>query len=291
MSLSGSDDEMEMDFLRDRYQEMHSGNSEVFLSFRGEDTRASFTSHLYTALQNAGIFVFKDDESLPRGKQISPSLQLGIEESQISIVVFSKNYAESFWCLKELEKIMECHRTIGNVVLPVFYDVDPSEVRHQRGDFGKAFQRLLSKFSKEEEEKVLDWKQRWWKTLREICDISAVEILSPRIERVDKLDNQWEKRLLDNQWEKRLLDNQWEKRLLEVVQISKILDLNPRGKMKIADSIEILVRQSMAGLFKGAEIPFRKEKVDDAMDFLVKQWREVFCEAFSISEVALLDPC
>ncbi|WVZ16584.1 hypothetical protein V8G54_009566 [Vigna mungo] len=179
-SLSGSDDEMEMDFLRNRYQEMHSRNFEVFLSFRGKDTRASFTSHLYTALQNAGIFVFKDDESLPRGKQISPSLQLGIEESQISIVVFSKNYAESFWCLKELEKIMECHRTIGNVVLPVFYDVDPSEVRHQRGDFGKAFQRLLSKFSKEEEEKVLDWKQRWWKTLREICDISAVEILSSR---------------------------------------------------------------------------------------------------------------
>ncbi|KAG2380779.1 TMV resistance protein [Vigna angularis] len=219
MSLSGSDDEMEMDFLRDRYQEMHSGNFEVFLSFRGEDTRASFTSHLYTALQNAGILVFKDDESLPRGKQISPSLRLAIEESRISIVVFSKNYAESFWCLKELEKIMECHRTIGNVVIPVFYDVDSSEVRHQRGDFGKAFQHLLSKFSKEEEKKVLDWKQSWWKTLREswwkilreIGGISAVEILcSSRMERVDKLQDLWKETLL------------------EVVQISKILDLNPR---------------------------------------------------------------
>ena len=130
MSLSDGDDEMEMDFLRDRYQEMGSRNFEVFLSFRGEDTRASFTSHLYTALQNAGIVVFKDDESLPRGKQISPSLRLAIEESRISVVVFSKNYAESWWCLKELEKIMECHRIIGQVVIPVFYDVDPSKVRH-----------------------------------------------------------------------------------------------------------------------------------------------------------------
>jgi len=178
MSLSGGDDDMEMDFLRDRYQD--SRNFEVFLSFRGEDTRASFTSHLYAALQNAGIIVFKDDESLPRGKQISSSLRLAIENSPISIVVFSKNYAESWWCLKELEKIMECHRTTGQVVIPVFYDVDPSEVRHQRGDFGKAFQRLLSKISKEEEEKVLDWKQRWRKALGEIGGFSAVEILNSR---------------------------------------------------------------------------------------------------------------
>ncbi|WVZ16582.1 hypothetical protein V8G54_009564 [Vigna mungo] len=258
MSLSDSDDEMEMDFLRDRYHEKDGGNFEVFLSFRGEDTRASFISHLYTALQNAGIFVFKDDESLPRGKQISPSLRLAIEESRISIVVFSKNYAESWWCLKELEKIMECHRTIGNVVLPVFYDVDPSEVRHQRGDFGKAFQRLLSKFSKEEV-KNQNW---WWKPPREIGGITAVY----------------------------QLEDHWKEALLEVVQISKILDLNPRGKMKIAESIEILVGRWMAGIFKGAGIPFRKEKVNDAMDFVWKQWREVFCEAVNISEVALLDP-
>jgi len=69
------DDEMEMDFLRERYQE-DNRNYDVFLSFRGEDTRASFTSHLYTALHNEGIFVFKDDETLPRGNKISPSLRL-----------------------------------------------------------------------------------------------------------------------------------------------------------------------------------------------------------------------
>jgi len=172
------DDEMEMDFLRERYED--SRNFEVFLSFRGEDTRASFTSHLYAALQNAGIIVFKDDESLPRGKQISISLRLAIENSPISIVVFSKNYAESRWCLKELEKIMECHRTIGHVVLPVFYDVDPSEVRHQRGEFGKAFQRLYGKIWNEDEEKELYWKQLWRKTVGEIGGFSAVEILSSR---------------------------------------------------------------------------------------------------------------
>ncbi|RDX62951.1 bZIP transcription factor 44, partial [Mucuna pruriens] len=80
---------------------------EVFMSFRGEDTRDSFVSHLYASLQNAGIIVFKDDESLPRGHYISHSLLRAIEQSQISLVVFSRNYAESRWCLQELEKIME----------------------------------------------------------------------------------------------------------------------------------------------------------------------------------------
>jgi len=173
MSFSDGDDEMEMDFLRDRYED--SRNFEVFLSFRGEDTRASFTSHLYAALQNAGIFVFKDDESLPRGRQISPSLKLAIEQSRISVVVFSKNYAESWWCLKELEKIMECHRTIGHVVLPVFYHVDPSEVRHQRGDFGEAFRRLSSKISNDIEAKVLDWKQQWRTVLGETIEEKVLD--------------------------------------------------------------------------------------------------------------------
>jgi len=113
---------------------------EVFISFRGKDTRASFTSHLYSSLQNAGISVFRDDDSLQRGDHISTSLIRAIEESQISVIIFSTNYAESLWCLEELNKIMSCHRTKGQVVLPVFYGVDPSEVRHQTGEFGKAFE-------------------------------------------------------------------------------------------------------------------------------------------------------
>ncbi|XP_058755520.1 disease resistance protein RPV1-like isoform X2 [Vicia villosa] len=123
---------------------------EVFLSFRGEDTRASFTSHLHAALRNAGISVFMDDDSLQRGDHISTSINQAIEESQISVIVFSRNYADSRWCLDELVKIMECRRTIGQVVLPVFYDVDPSEVRHQKGEFGKAFQSHLSRLSNKE---------------------------------------------------------------------------------------------------------------------------------------------
>ena len=127
---------------------------DVFLSFRGEDTRLNFTDHLYSALTRMGIHTFRDDEGLERGGEIQPSLLKAIEESKVSIVVFSKNYAHSKWCLDELDKIMESRREKGQIVLPVFYHVDPSDLRKQTGSFGEAFAR----YGKVTEERVLRWR-------------------------------------------------------------------------------------------------------------------------------------
>ncbi|KAK9944488.1 hypothetical protein M0R45_010052 [Rubus argutus] len=99
---------------------------DVFLSFRGEDTRKNFTDHLYTAFTDAGIRTFRDDDELERGEDIKPELEKAIRQSRSSVVVFSKDYASSGWCLDELALIIERKRTAGHVVLPVFYDVDPS---------------------------------------------------------------------------------------------------------------------------------------------------------------------
>ncbi|XP_019266010.1 PREDICTED: TMV resistance protein N-like [Nicotiana attenuata] len=111
---------------------------DVFLSFRGEDVRNTFVDHLYVALQQKGIHTFKDDENLERGKSISPDLMRAIEVPRIALIIFSKNYANSTWCLDELMKIMECNKQKGQIVLPVFYDVDPSTVRKQKSNYGEA---------------------------------------------------------------------------------------------------------------------------------------------------------
>ena len=72
----------------------------MFLSFRGEDTCYNFTDHLYTHLIQSGIKTFRDDR-LNRGEEIQHELLKAIENSRTSIIVFSKNYAESRWCLEE----------------------------------------------------------------------------------------------------------------------------------------------------------------------------------------------
>ncbi|XP_050240660.1 TMV resistance protein N-like isoform X2 [Quercus robur] len=111
---------------------------DVFLSFRGEDTRTGFTTYLYKALEQKGINTFMDDK-LPRGEEISAELLKTIEESMILVIVFSKNYAESKWCLDELVKIVECSENDQMVLLrPIFYNVEPREVRNQLGNFGIA---------------------------------------------------------------------------------------------------------------------------------------------------------
>nr|GEV91688.1 hypothetical protein [Tanacetum cinerariifolium] len=112
---------------------------DVFLSFRGEDTRKTFIDHLYSALKQKGIYTYKDDETLKRGESIAPSLLKAIRESRIAVIVFSENYADSSWCLDELEYIMKCMDETGQIVLPIFYYVEPSQVRKQKGEFGKGF--------------------------------------------------------------------------------------------------------------------------------------------------------
>ncbi|RXI09438.1 hypothetical protein DVH24_034055 [Malus domestica] len=140
---------------------------DVFLSFREEDTHTNFTEHLYKALDDKGINTFIDRQ-LTRGEEISPALLQAIEESRISLVIFSKNHASSRWCLDELVKILQCRESKQQIVLPVFYKVDPSHVRNQTSSFGDVFAELECKF-KDSKEKVLMWKR----ALREIANLSG----------------------------------------------------------------------------------------------------------------------
>ncbi|KAM7474502.1 hypothetical protein LguiB_021745 [Lonicera macranthoides] len=119
---------------------------DVFLSFRGEDTRKTFTDHLYTALVQQGFRTFRDDDEVERGENLKSELEKAICQSKISIIVISKDYASSTWCLDELVMILEKRRNSQHVVLPVFYDVDPSHVRKQTGRIAETFARHESKF-------------------------------------------------------------------------------------------------------------------------------------------------
>ncbi|CAL5340836.1 unnamed protein product [Camellia sinensis] len=152
---------------------------DVFLSFRGEDTRKTFTDHLYTALKHAGFRTFRDDDEIERGENIKFELQKAIQESRISIVVFSKDYASSSWCLDELVMILKRMKTTGHVVLPIFYHVNPSHVRKQMGSFKKSFMRHEKKFHSEAGERKDDWKgkmQEWRAALREAADLAGMNL-------------------------------------------------------------------------------------------------------------------
>ncbi|ESQ47420.1 hypothetical protein EUTSA_v10027634mg [Eutrema salsugineum] len=124
----------------------------VFTSFHGPDVRKTFLSHLRKQFSYNGITMF-DDNGIERGQIIAPSLTQAIRESRIAVVLLSKNYASSSWCLDELLEILNCKEARGQKVMTVFYGVDPSEVRKQTGDFGKAFHKTCARKTKEERRK------------------------------------------------------------------------------------------------------------------------------------------
>lgn len=143
---------------------------DVFLSFRGADTRKSFTDHLYDALIRKGIFTFRDDEKLEIGKSISQELLKAIEESRIAIVIFSKNYASSSWCLDELVHIVKYQKETDLEVVPVFYGVNPSDVRNQTKTFEPAS--MKREHFQESIEKV----EKWRAALREVGELAGWDL-------------------------------------------------------------------------------------------------------------------
>ncbi|XP_031378292.1 TMV resistance protein N-like [Punica granatum] len=142
---------------------------DVFLSFRGEDTRKGFTDGLYTALEGAGIRVFRDNERLGIGKEIGPELLQGIKRSSISIPIFSENYASSKWCLKEFAFMMECREAREQIVLPIFYDVTLNVVQHQTGSYARAFRQHAKK---QDPETI----QRWRRALTGVGSLKGWEL-------------------------------------------------------------------------------------------------------------------
>ncbi|XP_029124763.1 TMV resistance protein N isoform X2 [Cajanus cajan] len=144
---------------------------DVFLSFRGHDTRMSFTSHLYHALCQKGVNTFIDYKDLKRGEKISASLFGAIEVSRISVVILSKTYASSTYCLDELLKILECKDSKGQLVLPIFYHMNPSQVREQKGSFEEALAQHEDKF-RDDVDKV----KRWKEALCEVATLSGWHI-------------------------------------------------------------------------------------------------------------------
>ncbi|CAI0441319.1 unnamed protein product [Linum tenue] len=160
------------------------GEYDIFLSFRDPDVRQTFADCLYSWLVRSGIRTFRDEEELHKGEMIAPSLAKAITESKIHIPILTKDYASSKWCLQELAKMVECWRLgKGYVILPIFYFLDPRDVRHplQNGAYREAFEQHNLKH---DPETVRRWeealqevgKMKGWHVTRSDGDLRVLEL-------------------------------------------------------------------------------------------------------------------
>lgn len=145
---------------------------DVFLSFRGPDTRQGLVDVLYHALTDAGIRVFRDDEEIRKGEGIGDEVLRAIAESRIFVPIFSRGYASSKWCLMELCKMFEIESkeaSSGKVILPVLYDVGVDDVMLKTELYAEALSEHETKVGPEA---VHQWKE----ALRKAAKIKGFEL-------------------------------------------------------------------------------------------------------------------
>ena len=141
---------------------------DVFITFRGDDTRSDFASHLHAALRRNNVDTYIDYR-IEKGAKIWLEIERAIKDSTLFLVIFSENYASSSWCLNELLQLMQCKKQEENVhVIPVFYKIDPSQVRKQSENYHVAFAKH-KKDGKVSEEKM----QKWKDALSEAANLSG----------------------------------------------------------------------------------------------------------------------
>ncbi|KAI8532006.1 hypothetical protein RHMOL_Rhmol11G0179600 [Rhododendron molle] len=149
---------------------------QVFLS-SSDDTSINFSDHLYTALVRSGIHTCRADDGIERGHNMQSECQRATEESRISVIVFSKGYASSGRCLDELLNVLQRRKAVGHRILPVYYNVDPSEVGKQTGSFGEAFANHEEQFiaaTDGREKDLMENVERWRAGLREVAKLRGM---------------------------------------------------------------------------------------------------------------------
>ncbi|EOA33488.1 hypothetical protein CARUB_v10019665mg [Capsella rubella] len=126
---------------------------DVFPSFHGPDVRNTILSHMLREFRDKGIISFIDN-NIERGESIAPELIQGIRGSQILLVLLSKRYASSSWCLDELVEIM--NRKSGQRVMTIFCNLDPTDVKKQTSYFGEVFAKTCEGKT---DERIRTWKE------------------------------------------------------------------------------------------------------------------------------------
>ncbi|XP_014515215.2 TMV resistance protein N-like isoform X1 [Vigna radiata var. radiata] len=121
---------------------------DVLINFTGEDIHRKFVSHLNSVLSTVGLTTFLHHHNAVKSSHIQEPI---LSRCRVAIVVFTQTYSQSAWCLNQLQQIINWHETYCRHVLPVYYEIQPSDVRLQKGDFGKALKETAQQtFSRQE---------------------------------------------------------------------------------------------------------------------------------------------
>eukprot|EP00253_Pinus_taeda_P002727 PITA_02727 len=150
---------------------------QVFLNHRGPDVKEGLATDIYNGLKKLGLSVFLDQPELQRGEKLKPQIEGAIRTASVHVAIFSPNYAQSRWCLDELVQMLES----GSTIIPVFYKVEPADLRHTRGGdrvYARHLGELEAKRTSDSQEPRYDPEtiEKWRNALSAVADIVGFEL-------------------------------------------------------------------------------------------------------------------
>lgn len=99
---------------------------DLFLNHRGPDVKLKFVAHLEDPLRRGRLHPFLDAKSIRVGSHVTRSIDEAVSRANVYVAIFSTGYADSKWCLGELCAMLKSQK----VIIPVFYDVKPENLRN-----------------------------------------------------------------------------------------------------------------------------------------------------------------
>lgn len=127
------------------------------MSFGGDTIIKSFVDYLFSDFKRKGIRAFREDEHVNIGEERFPQVYRAIEQSRFLVVIFSKSFALTPLCLRELVKIVECKEREPDKyqIHTVFYNIKPETV--VKGI--ESFDVIFRKYETLEQTEVHQWKE------------------------------------------------------------------------------------------------------------------------------------
>ncbi|CAN0928130.1 TMV resistance protein N [Linum grandiflorum] len=210
---------------------------DVFLCFRGDDTRDGFTGHLLSALSDKKIRTFIDN-MLAKTESIDELISI-LQRCALSVVVFSEKFADSIWCLEEVVTIARRMTEFGHRVLPVFYKVDPYDVTGNSRSYATTMDREYKSRSTYVEDK-----KKWMDALKAVANSSGHT--SQNI----KIESELIKAIVDDV-QKQLIDMSPSIKSAHLVGMgSRILEVERLLAMDTLDDTRIIGLWGMGGVGK-----------------------------------------
>ncbi|KAK7400559.1 hypothetical protein VNO78_11769 [Psophocarpus tetragonolobus] len=144
---------------------------DVFISFRAKDT-SDFPEFFACALLKKSLRVYAHPELT--GNFVSHTVVEEIGKARVSVIIFSKSYLETPWCLDEVHNIMACRASYARTVIPIFYNIDRTSIQDAFSNF-----QLIKKVC--EDNGVLQLKAKAWSSnLAEAASLQGWELLENR---------------------------------------------------------------------------------------------------------------